>query len=499
MVPVRKPGRPLSACPHPKDQPCGCGSVTAAIPRKQACHCGSDTPVSTPPLMPQRANSTPDAASPTQLSFKVQKTTSRPPSSRKQSFDPANLERMDLNQVNIVPFDQHAQRIQMIPSPAYQMSSPPQSYGFAPQYPIMPQQFGGIPSLPLQHPQMHNLGEIKTNGFANGHGGLDQVVESPLETPTEFKNGQITPKMNGGSCCTPAVQESPPNFNNGASVASCCAPKQNGHSHTPSNGSSISEPPPPQSLSKSGGCCSSKKNQPLMPKPMPNPINSQNGFAMNSFSQFPATVFTYPPTYGSYQNPLQPSAWAQGVRDMSFAQQPIPTAPLAFDPNAAPISENLETIHTCGCGDSCQCIGCAAHPYNDATQDCVRSAWVSMQIDQSDVYPNGNPTPLPLQAQDIKENPTSPPPATPSSTASGNAEEQTLSASDFFFVNYPFSSEEGCGGDTQSCPCGDDCECIGCTIHRGPEIPCPGEKDTCPCGDDCACIGCSIHNLGIVL
>ncbi|PQE17527.1 copper-sensing transcription factor protein [Rutstroemia sp. NJR-2017a BBW] len=433
MVPVRKPGRPLSACPHPKDQPCGCGSVTAAIPRKQACHCGTDTPVSTPPLIPQRANSTPDAASPTQLSFKVQKTTSRPPSSRKQSFDPANLERMDLNQVNIMPFDQHAQRIQMIPPSAYQMSSPPQSYGFAPQYPIMPQEFGGIPSIPLQHPQMHNLGEIKTNG------------------------------------------------------------------HTLSNGSSISEPQPQQSLPKSGGCCSSKKNQPLMPKPMPNPINSQNGFAMNSFSQFPATVFTYPPTYGSYQNPLQPSAWAQGVRDMSFAQQPIPTAPLAFDPNAAPISENLETVHTCGCGDACQCIGCAAHPYNDATQDYVRSAWASMQIDQSDAYPTGNVASLPLQTQDIKENPTSPPPATPSSTASGNAEEQTLSASDFFFVNYPFSSEEGCGGDTQSCPCGDDCECIGCTIHRGPEIPCPGEKDTCPCGDDCACIGCSIHNLGVVL
>jgi hypothetical protein len=44
-------------------------------------------------------------------------------------------------------------------------------------------------------------------------------------------------------------------------------------------------------------------------------------------------------------------------------------------------------------------------------------------------------------------------------------EEQTLSASDYFFVNYPFSSE-GCGGNTNSCPCGDDCECVGCIIHR---------------------------------
>lgn len=55
--------------------------------------------------------------------------------------------------------------------------------------------------------------------------------------------------------------------------------------------------------------------------------------------------------------------------------------------------------------------------------------------------------------------------ATESPSDSGTAEEQNLSASDFFFVNYPFSFD-GCGGDTNSCPCGDDCECVGCTIHR---------------------------------
>ena len=31
----------------------------------------------------------------------------------------------------------------------------------------------------------------------------------------------------------------------------------------------------------------------------------------------------------------------------------------------------LDTVHTCGCGDICQCIGCAAHPYNDATHEYV--------------------------------------------------------------------------------------------------------------------------------
>ena len=49
------------------------------------------------------------------------------------------------------------------------------------------------------------------------------------------------------------------------------------------------------------------------------------------------------------------------------------------------------------------------------------------------------------------------------------SEEQTLSANDFFFVSYPF--DDTCGGEMASCPCGDDCQCLGCVIHNnsGPD------------------------------
>ncbi|EQB48117.1 copper fist DNA binding domain-containing protein [Colletotrichum gloeosporioides Cg-14] len=112
MVPVRKPGRPLSTCPHPPARGCGCGSVTAAIPRKQKCGCGSSTagtptessatssvvkaesPASdAPPMSPTKAPA---------ASFRVQKPAAKA-ASRKQSFDPANLERMDAAHVNILP------------------------------------------------------------------------------------------------------------------------------------------------------------------------------------------------------------------------------------------------------------------------------------------------------------------------------------------------------------------------------------------------------------
>lgn len=49
------------------------------------------------------------------------------------------------------------------------------------------------------------------------------------------------------------------------------------------------------------------------------------------------------------------------------------------------------------------------------------------------------------------------------------AEDQALSPSDFFFVSYPLSGD-GCGGDTTSCPCGDGCQCLGCTIHALDEV-----------------------------
>jgi hypothetical protein len=242
------------------------------------------------------------------------------------------------------------------------------------------------------------------------------------------------------------------------------------------------------------------------------------------------TIFTYPPQYGSFMQPLQPEQWRQFIANMNFAQPAPPPPPQqqqqqqnhgqnghTFDMSTpigfpAPGATTMGggTSHQCGCGDGCQCVGCAAHPYNEATQNYVRSAWNSMmeaprpttsrngQHDalngHSDYSRPGTGTvngevammkeainghvPRAEQASEVslmKEaingiapttadgtvSPTAP--QTPSEAASGMSEEQTLSANDFFFVSYPFG--DSCAGDTASCPCGDDCQCIGCVIH----------------------------------
>jgi hypothetical protein len=150
----------------------------------------------------------------------------------------------------------------------------------------------------------------------------------------------------------------------------------------------------------------------------------------------------------------------------------------SFTSDTLPISD---TFHTCGCGNTCQCIGCVAHPYNAATQDYVRSAYnmahgssTSVTTDYINGHNNGTALPPIADPSGAHTNGNGrrhsngeehSPPVAETPSDSSTAEEQTLPASDYFFVNYPFSSEV-CGGNTNSCPCGDDCECVGCIIHH---------------------------------
>lgn len=527
MVPVRKPGRPLSQCPHPGGQTCMCGSVTAAIPRKQTCHCGSgpssSTPAQSPQIVPRTAsNASSELPSPTKSTFKVQKATRPPSGGRKQSFDPLNFERMDMNSVNILSYKQHQNISMPISSPeSFTLTNP--AYSYTAQYANIEPQYTPI-SMQPPPPVMYgtNGPMIATNGFVNGMMHKEPcVVESSLATPTGYINGGGTTSGNsngGGSCCgtqTEVVQRVEPKpVKNGGS---CCAPKPKSHSQTSSVASTRSEV---QELKARCGCpskpvamkqesmSSNGVSNPASPKMQQHQILPQAGLSYdpNMYSNYipQPTVFTYPPTYGSFQNPLQPEAWRQGIRsNYANSQGPIPMPPggLPFDSPRVP--QTMDTIHTCTCGDTCQCIGCAAHPYNDATQDYVRSAWASMSAEQpTPMYSNNQATPtmngptngytnggtnanananggtngtngmhgtngtMQAQSSDLVSSPTA---HTPSSNASANGEEQSLSASDFFFVSYPFSSD-GCGGDNLSCPCGDDCECLGCTIHRQPNI-----------------------------
>lgn len=233
----------------------------------------------------------------------------------------------------------------------------------------------------------------------------------------------------------------------------------------------------------------------------PSPLKREKGPApsVNLFSPFyppQTTIYTYPPTYGTYMHPLQPGQWREAISITDYSNQAgaPPMSPAYTNAGNSPIiaptalesvpedTSLTATIHSCSCGDQCQCIGCAAHPYNEATQRYVRSAWDTIMeaspnqaspVDPAETYHNGCKSPNETHPGASAAAPTpeggSPPAAqTPSDTTSNG--EQGLSANDFFFVSYPFAGD-GCGGDTASCPCGDDCQCLGCAIHNVPGTP----------------------------
>ncbi|SPO05021.1 related to putative copper-activated transcription factor [Cephalotrichum gorgonifer] len=530
MVPVRKPGRPLSLCPHPPSRQCGCAGVTAAIPRKQTCHCGTSKPSapkgSASPEEASPAPSDPSTKSPTQSgatpsSFRVQKASKPSRPSRKASIDPATLERMDASQIHIVPAYDARQQAQTrngttmhhVPAAAVNgySSVPISPHHAGPAnpmiYPFYPHQ---LPPSALDHsiqpsPGGAHPGSVSSQPSSSGHN--PRLAPGPMSnhisagpSSQDPNSGAEIPEPKKGSCCQPA---SPPSETK------------------PMPGVGHGAVPHVQQASPGVMTPNMVPNQP----PYSHPHTPY-------FSQ--PTIFTYPPHYGSYLHPLLPELWKQSMDSMTAQALGNPNtmgAPdLNFMATGTPTTPTLGSSHVCTCGSSCQCVGCAAHPYNEATQNYVRSAWNSMMGDAwgngmtqslqgstqfhagsphlsdlnggeptngrrsvaSPVLGNGDTsistaaTPVAPETNRVANGggccgsgpeqtkagtgpvptTTSPSPQTPSDTASGTSEEQTLSASDFFFVTYPFGND--CMGDTASCPCGDDCQCLGCVVHGNP-------------------------------
>ncbi|KAF5657768.1 copper-activated transcription factor [Fusarium heterosporum] len=382
MVPVRKPGRPLSTCPHPASRPCSCGRVTAAIPKKQACHCGPSKDTEPPALKTNENGNSPSVSAPQSpvsrtpgSGYRVQKTSSKGSnSSRRESVDPAAFQRMDPKMLNILPtFDDISQKSttaipDMSPYGGLGMTSAESPFG-----PVM---------YPMFQPQIQPMmsPDASKTTMANQSGSITgtQLLEQPV---------QSAPKA--GSCCGGG------RVDNAASVPITLP----------------SVPSPPKAKPKS--CCSSSNDSPkldqksdtisasdiptpnsMMMPPFPAPIMMPNGM----YAYYPQpTVFTYPPQYGSYLQPLQPEQWRQVMATMTFAGQGGMPSPYGV-PGATsfPVSTASQTPHSatgtshqCSCGASCECVGCAAHPYNEATQSYVRSAWQSM-MDTGYAHVNGH-------------------------------------------------------------------------------------------------------------
>lgn len=400
MIPVKKPGRPLSTCAA-RGKGCQCMKVTIAIPKKSKCGCGvpeSKTNGKGSPVM-SMPSTTETFTSPTRTaSFRVQKSTVPMPYdiSHLMMMNPNTLDALAGNGLSL-GMDGNLGQGGLIPSP-----------GFVPNYQTsLDNSAGPLGPLPIPPP-----GFVPPMNYANAVPLHNH--DMALQIPT----------VDGTVGYTSTTQH----------------------------------------------------------------------FGLPTVSQdsFP---------YGNrLDEPLQYDQWKQLTSTPSHggtSRGAYPTTQSVMETNgrSATASGSYMTAE-CLCGPGCQCEGCIAHPFNSATQEYAFSALVDQQLSLSDdgssndngngngnccqrqhsrasSLSDGNNNGTHLASNGIKAGDFTSPLADASATEdaspiSGTGSLDTtqtgtseIPASDYLWVQYAGL----CSGDSNSCPCGDDCACVDCMIH----------------------------------
>ncbi|KAI1118391.1 hypothetical protein F5Y14DRAFT_438755 [Nemania sp. NC0429] len=461
MIPVRKPGRPLSSCPHQKGKPCSCNNtITAAIPRNSKCGCGTMEPttagagtaVKTEPSASEAAPISPTRTTP---QFRVTKHTATKSSGRKQSFDISLLNQMDPSTINVISGRDPTLSMNGNMSHANPMPSPGFSPSFQPNFGP-----GGPLETRFEYTRM-----------------LERLDDTVLNTLFDSSRGTVSDSsLNGfSSNRTPGH----------SSIGPPGAPHYTAISGSPSLGSSSNGP----SIENASCCAKNTAAIPLahdqlgqqqQPHGALGIIQYGNSIATHGSNMAPLdynaamnsrpimqhtpqhTAYTYSASYGSsFYEPLQYSQWQQMMTSQSQSMPPqngYTASPPATMETAAAVS-NSYTDHQCGCGEDCQCLGCATHPFNAAMQEYVLSALQDEPSGSPQLSNGGN--------GDNSSGPNSTggtsPSILPSPMPDGSPASETGSVgmNDYLFVSY-------CPGNLQTCPCGDDCACVGCMIHCQP-------------------------------
>ncbi|KAL1998492.1 hypothetical protein VTN02DRAFT_6081 [Thermoascus thermophilus] len=458
MMKVPKAGRPLAKCPHPKGS-CSCQKLYAfmvRIPKGSTCLCR--------PL------------------YKV------PMSAAEASQSPAPA---------IAPASSAAGKVQKYSRRQSNLQAAPENIAKA------------LNSLPE---------------FSNqqAHSGMASPVPPPymFQYPTGFENSSGTSTPNHGPTTTPSGQIP----DAGASVephkGGCCSSK--------------SEPAPqpqPQQQAK-GSCCGGKPRADVAASSSQLKQEGHEAPAMPfNFAPYPAYPGYWPPSWQGGPPPPQNFTFEQsypqnpyytnGFQMPNFAPQPPP--PMDFAPSN--FQQNMNTVHAalpqfmptdsngysyaplpafggdsgheCNCGDDCQCLGCATHPFNDTTRQHIQQMGYMMALREEDENSEGSDgcrntpvagpmSPTAFNYPALAEN--NPPTerdnsqesvkgfsgqnATPSFdnafTASTHPAGQPLmQPSQYYTVEYPVGLLNPCSDVTGTCQCGNDCSCDGCLTHSG--------------------------------
>lgn len=482
MVPVRKPGRPLNECPHPRGSNCGCRDLTVAIPRKRKCECVGDKSAAPKTSLTQTSA---EAVRPGNASASIKEPQEAEPSSCCQPKTSAGEASASVPSIvpavpASAPMIQPQTQVESMNAAqwganlnwnfgALNSSHMPQPFpGFTASVSQQHQPIQSMQSTPqVQHARIPQPAEAAT--AISKKSDSDDEVEGRSSQDESTSSSATDEPASRSSCCS-TRSSSTAQF---ASTPGTTSPRSSSASVYAGHSRSNSRSRTSTRLRKDRQSVSSiataipqvlpeTANRPTIPVMLQSPVSQMpmqpmiaHPPACTNCGHGQPTILIYmpfgPPTqpvaYTGTGGPVymmqppQQSQQPQQPQHPQQLQQPQP-APVNMAPqHEFPLNPPMTAItvpmagcasdttgtgasHKCHCGPGCQCIGCLEHLLNDATREYVRSAQESL-YDFSSPYTG---------MQDID------PVAVPTAQSIANltlSPEQTLAPEDFFFIDYP--------------------------------------------------------------
>ncbi|KAJ5901946.1 hypothetical protein N7495_002474 [Penicillium taxi] len=471
MMKVPKAGRPLAKCPHPKGT-CSCQKTYAfmvRIPKGSTCLC---RPLYKVPVADndseQSLPSMPKVSSPT--SGKVQK-----PGARRQSHIQATPENI-------------AKALEAM-SDNVKLED-------------------GIPNF-MASPALHQPAQ---NGVVH--------TATAAATSLSHEVARTNPQVNGSSCCSQKTETSPPVS---LGVGSCCSgkPTDSSTSHA------LSQPEQPK-MNHSAAASWDEMSYVDYSSPQTlwqSSMTASQGQFMQSFgiqdSQSHQGQSLYINNYQPNMTSAQYSSAVNGLGIAAISHNVIPPFATHAQIPTHTATNSSDPCHDCKCGDECQCLGCAAHPFNNTTRQRVQEMGVMMAFNGEEhisdamakTYqpsPFGNTTStlnyfmqhapsmdrVGMHHQSSFDQYSDPTPTMPSGypsplpASNHSLNQQLMHPSEYYTLEYPVGIPSTCSDVTGSCQCENDCSCVGCLTHSGhngvplasqiPDhaVPAPGHQDS---------------------
>ncbi|KZF23633.1 hypothetical protein L228DRAFT_246454 [Xylona heveae TC161] len=530
LVEVRKPGRPLSTCPHVGSH-CTCDRLRLALPRKSSCACGptvssTDAASSTPRF---EATGEPGPAGeqrsvPALLSgaisspHRVQKSSKRKTSA--MVVVPESIARSNRSRAPTAP----------------QQSSIVENLSCASRSPF---QSGPPPNMPPNVPYSSNFAFSPTSTVDQQppYSSLD-----PTMSATSRQSGQPPLRLGlTGSGGYPAIKDE---------VGWTGAwPSPYGESYSRPASTITEQQPKP-----AGGCCGPKResSRPSAQSPLKARETSPSGFQVSTVPQAESHDHSLPSQQRTATSSESSSRSSSSLRSSNIRGEPytfpssyassyqsIPSLPgiangqhipfLAegpqhnFSPGAMnyPMQLNnsiLESLgHDCNCGDACSCLACPTHPYNDTSVKFAESIYDFMvnenHYDGSDsdsptgpvpessaesACCSGNAMPRPPHQSPAELQGTVSAAQRPSEDAFASHSENLRSGSQATLPSMDGSEPQRASFDAINNFYGDEPQLINSpSLYYHLEYPlkveCSNEGGSCQCGEGCSCTGCFTH------